>query len=48
MKKTNTHDLVLAALCAALTAVVAPFSIAIGPISLTLSVFAVQIGRAHV
>ena len=41
MKKTNTHDLVLAALCAALTAVVAPFSIAIGPISLTLSVFAV-------
>ena len=26
MKKTNTHDLVLAALCAALTAVVAPFS----------------------
>ena len=41
MKKTNTYDLVLAALCAALTAVVAPFSIAIGPISLTLSVFAV-------
>lgn len=43
MSNTSTHtrQIVLAALCAALTAIVAPWSIVIGPISLTLGVFAV-------
>lgn len=37
----RTRQIVFAALCAALTAVIAPWSIVIGPISLTLGVFAV-------
>lgn len=41
MKKTRTRALVLSAMCAALTAVVAPFTIFIGPVGVTLSVFAV-------
>lgn len=41
MNQTKTKYMTLAALCAALTAVIAPWSIAIGPVSLTLGVFGV-------
>lgn len=41
MTQTKTRSMALAALCAALTAVIAPWSIPIGPVSLTLGVFGV-------
>ena len=41
MKNNSTRALVLSAVCAALTAVIAPFTIFIGPVGVTLSVFAV-------
>lgn len=40
MSATRTHRMVLTALAAALAAVISPWSIVIGPISLTLGVFA--------
>ena len=41
MQQTKTRSMALAGLCAALTAVLAPWSIVIGPVSLTLGVFGV-------
>ena len=41
MQQTKTRSMALAGLCAALTAVIAPWSIVIGPVSLTLGVFGV-------
>lgn len=39
--KSKTQNMALAALCAALTAVIAPWSVPLGPVSLTLGVFGV-------
>ena len=43
MKKISTADLVLCAMCAAITCVLAPISVPIGPIPISLCTFAVML-----